>query len=209
MSARPPSTRRGIVIGLTIGFGGALVLVLVALLAIGVLGGPTSLFSPPEHRISIDGEHLSVELTVPGDLAIDEVAAGPDGGSDPDCRGVRYEFGSELTVEAFAADCAADAPQQIMNGHHGTYRTLADVPEPVDTEEVATGAGPAQVFVQHYEEHTNFSDSWEEPVAVVTLDDPVDAEFPTLVLRSDKAALSREELTEIAASLNPIGHRLE
>lgn len=205
MSARRPSTRRGFLIGLAIGVGGTLVLALVALLALGVFSGHAS----SDHAVPIDGEHLSVEVTVPSDLAIDEVAAHPATGFDPDCRGVRYEFGGDLTIEAFAADCAVEeASQQIMNGDHGVYRTIEDVPEPVDVEEVSTWAGPAQVFVQHYAEHTNVSDSWDEPVAIVALDDPVDADFPTVVLRSDKGAFSREEFTEIVASLSDIEYQL-
>lgn len=201
------STRRGVLIGLVAGVGGTLALALVAALVLGVFGDGRP-HASTTRDIPIDGEHVSVEVTVPGDLAIDEVAANAYSDTDPECRDIRYEFGVDLTVEAFASDCAIDPVQRIMNGGHGAYRTMEDVPDPVDVEEVATGAGPARVFVQHYSEHTNVSESWEEPVAIVTLDAPVDPDFPTLVLRSDKAAFSREAFTEIVKSLDPIEYEL-
>ena len=200
-SPKPSSTRRGVLIGLAIGLGGALALVLVALLVFGVPGGAAS----SDRDITIDDEHVAVKLTVPGDLAIDWVSSNPDAGTD--CRRVRYEFVRDLVIEAVATDCAVGAEQEIMNGGHGVYRTLEDVPDPVEVDEVGTGAGTAQVFVQRYEEYTNESNAWDEPVAIVTLDDPADAAFPTLVLRSDRAALSREEFTEIVASLSSLDHR--
>ncbi|MCD0447331.1 hypothetical protein LO763_27315 [Glycomyces sp. A-F 0318] len=200
--ARRAPTRRRVLVGAAIGLGGALALVLLASQVLGMFGRP---LSSSDHEVVVHGEHVAVVLTVPGGLAIDAVVANPDGDADTECRGVRYEFGADLTVEAFASDCAVDGEQRIINGRHGVYRTLADVPDPVEVAEVATGVGPAQVFVQRYGEYTNVSDSWDEPVAIVTLDDPVDAEFPTLVLRSDKAALSREELTAIVSSLEPVG----
>lgn len=202
----PPRARRGFLLGAVIGCCVTLVLMLTAAWTLGWLDADSSsgsLSDSSERTISIDTEHLAVELTVPGDLAITRVDVGPGWAHQFDCRAIRYELG-RLTVEAFQADCEIDAAQQIINGWHGAYRTLDDVPEPVDVVDIATGAGPAEVFVQSYAEYTNSSNFWEEPVAIVTLDEPVDADFPNLVLRSDKAELSREELTEVVASLSAI-----
>ncbi|WP_199036855.1 hypothetical protein [Glycomyces salinus] len=205
----PPSTRRGLLIGVVIGLCGTLVLVLAAAWMLGWLDEDSSSIADSssdssEHTVSIDTEHLAVELTVPGDVAINHVDVGPIQHPELDCRTVRYEFGGGLTVEAFAADCEVDASQQIQNGWHGAYRTLEDVPDPVDVTDMATGAGPAEIFVQEYAEYTNSSNFWDEPVAIVLLTEPVDADFPTLVLRSDKGELSREELTDIVFSLSTI-----
>ncbi|MDA3649439.1 hypothetical protein LZ318_02975 [Saccharopolyspora indica] len=170
----------------------------MTLLTIGAVGVVWS----PSREITIDDGRLAIELTVPGHLAIDEVSVNPE--DAPDCPATRYEFGDDLVLEAFSTGCAVAAPQRVLNGRHGTYRTLADVPGAIDVQEVATGVGRAQVFLQDYEEHTNFSSEWREPVAIVTLDDPVDAEFPTLLLRSDKAALSLDDLIVVVTSLQPM-----
>jgi hypothetical protein len=57
------------------------------------------------------------------------------------------------------------------------------------------------VFVQEYVECTNSRDRWDEPVAIVTVDAPVDAAYPTLVVRGEKDLVSRAEVEEIVATL--------
>lgn len=203
-----PSRRRGYFVGVVIGCCATLVVTLATAWMLGWFdqesSSGTSWHDPSEHTVSIDTEHLAVELTVPGDLAVDRVHAGPFYGPALDCRILRYRFGGDLVLEAFEDACEIDSTQRVINGRHGFYRTLDDVPEPVDVSEVATDAGPAEVFVQEYAEYTNSSNYWDEPVAIVTLSDPVDSDFPTLVLRSDKGELSREELTKVVASLSAI-----
>lgn len=203
-----PSNRRGLLVGVVIGCCATLVLALATAWMLGWFDRESSSgapwHDPAEHTVFIDTEHLAVELTVPGDLAIDRVHAGPFYGPALDCRFLRYRFGGDLVLEAFENACEIDSTQRVINGRHGFYRTLDDVPDPVDVREVATDAGPAEVFVQEYAEYTNSSNYWDEPVAIVALDDPVDPDFPTLVLRSDKGELSREALTEIVASLSAI-----
>lgn len=200
--ARPRSWR-AFVLGAVVGVCLGLVLTVSALVVVGMIGasdGTLSWSGSGDNEITIDSERIAVSMTVPHGMAVHSV----DTDAHRDCRAVRYRFGGDLTVEAYASDCKVDDTQQTINGDHGTYRTLEDVPEPVDVSEEDTPAGPAQIFVQRYEEYTNTSNSWDEPVAIVTLDEPVDADFPTLVLRSDKAELSREELTAVALSLSPI-----
>lgn len=174
---------------------GAVALALVALRAVGVWGGLAS-----AHPVSIEDGRLNLGFDVPGGVAIDTVATSPADTSSA-CPTVRYEFGEDLTVEAFARECAVD--RTLRNGRHGVYRSAADVRSPIAPRTVRTQVGEALVFEQRYEEHTNFGSSWEEPVAVVTLDAPADPRFAAVVVRSDKAALSREELTGIVTSLEP------
>lgn len=195
-SPRRSSVRTGWIVAAVVG---AVAVVLLGLRAVGALGSASA-----DRDISIDGEHVAITMTVPNGLAIDEVSANPGNSADPDCPTVRYALGNDLVVEAVSTGCTVEPDPEVMNGDHGTYRTLADVADPINAREVTTTAGQAHVFVQHYEEHTNMSRDWEEPVAIVTLDDPVDADFPTLTLRSDKAALSRDELTEVVMSLAPL-----
>ena len=187
---------------------GALVVCLSAMLATGFLGGFVSESSgfSDGRLITIDDEHVAVELTVPAGIGIDRISTNPDPDNlaHPGCPTLGYKFGADLVIEAIPADCAIRSPQQVMNGRHGTYRKLADVPDPIDPRAVTTTIGSAQVFEQHYSEHTNVSSDWQEPVAIVTLDSPIDPDFSTLVVRSDKAALSRDELTKVVASLRPV-----
>lgn len=135
-------------------------------------------------------------------MAIDTVAT-TSADRSSGCPTIRYEFGEELTVEAFARECTGgDSRGGLLNGHHGVYRSPADVEDPIDPLSIRTPVGEALVFEQRYEEHTNFGSEWDEPVAIVTLDAPADPRFPTVVLRSDKAALSREQLIAIVTSLD-------
>ncbi|MEU6857594.1 hypothetical protein AB0B28_01770 [Glycomyces sp. NPDC046736] len=197
---RTLTPKRGLLLGLALGAVGTVAIGLVLALAIGLLGSSSD--SP--RRVVIDDEHVAVELRVPADIGISGVYANPAERADSACRVLVYNFGRQLTIEAVAADCVDEDDGRIINGRHGHYRTIDDVPAPLDVVEVDTGVGTAQVFLQEYAEYTNTSNEWEEPVAIVVLDDPADPEFPTLVLRSDKAELDREAFTEIVQSLRSL-----
>jgi hypothetical protein len=100
------------------------------------------------------------------------------------------------------SDCeVAGSNSSIGNGQHGLYRTLEDVPEPEAVDTTTTALGEATVFVQEYFECTNECERWDEPVAIITLDDPVDPAYPTLVLRGEQDRLARSELEEILGAL--------
>ena len=152
------------------------------------------------HGLEVRGTHTAFAVEVPDDWAITDVW-------DADtCGSVSYVVAEDgerrLVVEAVPTSCPdAGQDSQIGNGFHGVYRTLDDVPDPQDPEDVTTGTGQATVFTQEYFECTNSCDRWDEPVAIVTLDQPVDAGYPTLVLRGEKDSVSRAELEEIVASL--------
>lgn len=181
-------------VGLIVG----MVLVLIPTIGIGRL--LPSLGDGQE--IQVQDDRVAFAVTVPNRLsAIDDVSSDPD----PECPVLQYDFGMTnahrpLTILAVGTECDRGS-DRLMNGNHGTYRTIEDVANPIDLEQMDTDLGPAQVFIQEYEEHTNVSRSFEEPVAIVTLDDPVDSRFPTLLLRSEAGKLSRERFTEVVASL--------
>jgi hypothetical protein len=159
-------------------------------------------------RITLDDDHLSLSLSVPAGMGITSVTR--EGfGDEPQCATVRYRLGTELTLESFASSCEVTDDESsdydtLSNGYHGEYRTMDDVADPIDVTSLDTPLGPAHVFSQKYGEYTNLSRTWEEPVAIVELSDPADPEFSSLVIRSDREALSRDDVVEILDSLRDV-----
>lgn len=161
-----------------------------------------------EQRITLDDDHLSLSLNVPDGMGITSVTR--EGfGDEPQCATVRYRLGTELTLESFASSCEVTDDESsdydaLRNGHHGEYRTMDDVTDPIDVTSVDTPLGPAHVFSQKYGEYTNLSRTWEEPVAIIELSGPTDPEFSSLVIRSDREAMSRDDIVEILDSLRDV-----
>lgn len=177
---------------------GVLLLFTVVAVGIGLVGSLS--FGDDVAEVTVETETVAFQLGLPRDVGISDIAS-PDDAEE--CPTFFADLGDALTVTAVGESCPIEegTNRQIGNGDHGTYRTLADVPDPLAVTEVSTDLGRAQVFEQEYFECTNFCNDWKEPVAIVELEHPVDPEFPTLVLRSSKAELSRSELTEIVESL--------
>ena len=159
-------------------------------------------------RIALDDGHLRLSLTVPDGIGITDVSR--DGlGDEPQCTAIQYRLGRDLTLESFSSSCGetneeASGDDHLINGFHGEYRTMDDVPDPIDPVSVDTPIGPAHIFSQEYAEYTNRSRSWEEPVAIVELSEPEDPDFGSLVIRSDRGALSRDDVVEILDSLRDL-----
>lgn len=151
----------------------------------------------------VNGDYIAFELRAP-DTAIKEESSRTEAG----CTSVQYIMDNHrLVVNAYSRDCdLPGTPQRVINGHHGMYRTLDNVSEPIDLEKIDTPLGDAEIFLQEYSEHTNFSREWKEPVAIITFDKPTNADFPTMVITSQKAALSRTEFTQIVSALRPPLH---
>lgn len=186
-----------------------LVLLLVAAVVALLYAGRMLIASTQsEQRITLDDDHLSLSMNVPAGMGITSVTR--EGfGDEPQCATVQYRLGSELALESFASSCEATDGESsdndtLRNGYHGKYRTMDDVTDPIDVTSVDTPLGPAHVFSQKYEEHTNLSRTWEEPAAIVELSDPADPEFSSLVIRSDREALSRDDVVEILDSLRDV-----
>ncbi len=178
----------------------AVLAVIAASLALAGCDAVTGEDDPDTHLLEVRGTHTGFDMDVPQDWAITDVW-------DADvCGSVSYRIASRgrtrLVVEAVPTQCAEAAENtQIGNGMHGVYRTIDDVPEPRDQKAVDTALGEATVFSQEYFECTNSCEDWNEPVAIITLAVPVDAGYPTLVVRGEKASVSRAELEEVVASL--------
>ncbi|MEU3270013.1 hypothetical protein ABZ639_04155 [Saccharomonospora sp. NPDC006951] len=156
--------------------------------------------APERHSVRIEGDHVA--FAVDGSVPLTGVHE--SGWPAPECSGVGYEFaGGDLVVEAFPPECEGKT-DRVGNGNHGYYRSLADVPQPVDVRRVTTGLGEAEVFTQEYFECTNSCSDWQEPVAIVTLDDPVDEDYPTLVVRGVKDAFDRDALVVVLRALDTV-----
>jgi hypothetical protein len=104
--------------------------------------------------------------------------------------------GRGYRLTAAAAGCPTEPTARLINGHHGGYRTLADVPADrrAGAVTVATPLGEATVFTQPYSEYTNSANHYTEPVAVITLARPADPSYTTLVAISEKGTLTQEQL---------------
>lgn len=180
-------------------FAAVIVVIALWLIVLPLLKG--QLWASDDRRVSIVDDTIAVELRVPDDLAITRVSADTTGDG---CSLVRYSFGQSLAVESYASECELSGADRILNGHHGEYRTIDDVEDPHGVEEISTSLGPATLFVQDYTECTNYCRDFEEPVAIIELDDPVDASHPSFVLQAYKGDISRDELREILTTLRPL-----
>lgn len=173
------------------------VLPVLGVLLLPALGSCTDDGGDPDgtHVVEVRGAHVAFTVEVPEDWGItwvDDAAV---------CGSAHYELG-DLVLQAVPTVCdEATANDRIGNGFHGVYRTVEDVPEPRQITTVDTALGPAQVFTQSYFECTNSCSDWDEPVAIVTLEEPVDPEYPTLVVRAEQDDVSREDLETIVESL--------
>ncbi|HZE40880.1 MAG TPA: hypothetical protein VE172_18940 [Stackebrandtia sp.] len=167
---------------------------LVVMSAWGVFGAPDS----SDTVLIVDDTHVAFQANVPAGTAISTIdAADVDG-----CGHVSYDLTRYgLMVEVPRADCAPDDDNhKTMNGRHGDYRTFGDVPDPKNVAKVHTWLGPATVFEQTYDEFTNEHNRYQEPVAIIAVDDPVDARYPTIVVRSDRGELDRDAFTKLVES---------
>jgi hypothetical protein len=165
----------------------------------------------------IDDPRVALSVTHRADWVLaDEVVllSGGDDGSNPCSDALRFVLGiqhetrvqSAVTIELVPVDCDDD-DDSIGNGWHGLYRTIDDVPEPIGVEHVETPIGAAVVFDQEYYECTNQCDDFLDRVAIVTLDDPADQRYPTVVIRDDAGQLDAGMLDEeeFAALLQRLG----
>ena len=152
--------------------------------------------------VQVDTTQLAFTMDVPDGVAIRRVESPVP---EAECAVIRYDLAAPddrgLTIEAVPASCAVDndAPG---NGNHGTYRTLDDVAEqPSDVDEVENGFATAALFEQDYFECTNECNDYVDSVAIITLDDPRSAKYPTFVIRSDKSGYDVSELTAMVETL--------
>ncbi len=168
---------------------------------LGVLGAFGGLWpgrSSPTTRLSVVDDRIAFEIKVPSGTMITRFYSG----ARRECAIAEVDF-SEHGLRAYAAARTCDIPARgrTGNGHHGLYRTIADVAAPKTVQRVETWLGPADVFSQDYYECTNACRNYTEPVAIVMLQQPVNPDFPTLVLISTKGELARPDFTRLVRDL--------
>jgi len=185
--------RRLLILGVAVA---TIVSVAVGAVAMGLVGFPGA---GGWTRVTVEDDLVAFEMRVPSGTAISSIGVADDAEG---CAMVTYRFNDYgLVVEAVSRSCEVRADRAIINGYHGIYRTVADVPHPQDMAIVDTNLGSAETFLQNYAEYTNLTSKWVEAVAIVSLAAPVNPDFPTLVVRSDKAGLDRDEFTEVIRQL--------
>lgn len=177
------------------------ILLLVMVTILGVLGAFGGLWpgrSSPTTRLSVVDDRIAFEIKVPRGTMI----TGFYSGARRECPIAEVDFSAHgLRAYAAGRSCESPARGRTGNGNHGTYRTIADVAAPKVVQRVDTWLGPADVFSQDYYECTNACQNYTEPVAIVMLQQPVNPDFPTLVLISTKGELDRPAFTRIVRDL--------
>jgi hypothetical protein len=161
--------------------------------------------------VAVETDQVAVTLEVPEGWEV--VLDGSGGISDHDRRdgcaqAVRARIRppnvySAIAVEAVPASCEP-SNSRPGNGNHGTYRTMDDVPEAEAITQVETAAGPASRFEQPYYECTSECSSFTDTVAIVELDEPVDPDYPTVVVRAEETEIGAEAFDRILASLDTL-----
>jgi hypothetical protein len=127
-----------------------------------------------------------------------------------DCPGldavVVLSAGKRILLSAYSTSCESSDTDRPINGRHGTYRSTADIPADRRSAAVTfrTALGEATAFMQPYSEYTNSSHHYTEPVAVITLDHPLDPSYRALVAYGDKGSIGLEQLrTVLETQLKP------
>ncbi|MFD1718369.1 hypothetical protein [Georgenia deserti] len=181
--------------------------VLLVLLAVVVAVAATWLTARywSENVLTVDDDRLSMEIEAPAATGIRQIHTTEWEECGPvrsySIRGTRPSD-VLVVVELVPTECARAAEnEEALNGQHGLYRTIDDVPQPEDVAETSTSLGEAVIFTQDYTECTNVCRDYREPVAIIALDEPVDPAYPTVVVRGDRETVDREELDEMVSSV--------
>jgi hypothetical protein len=141
---------------------------------------------------------MALRVTLAGDERIEESEGLPaDACPDAWAHLIRGDD-TIATIKTYAWTCDPQ-DERIGNGRHGIYRSADDIPRiPRQTmRKVRTPLGPASVFTQKYYECTQSCEVWSEPVAIIDLVHPTDADHPTLVVMSARGVLDQDELVDL------------
>lgn len=144
-----------------------------------------------------------LEADLPGDWVVEQAFPAPDTPSGqcevlPASLGTGSGFVSLRLPEAVCADEPQDAP---LNGDHGDYITIEDVPEPREVSTVEVPLGSATTFLQDYEECTQECVVTEDRVALVALDPRIGEAYPTLMVQVDSEVLSESEFLDLITAI--------
>lgn len=182
--------------------------------AMATLAGVTTVVAEGDDTPALDGEVMTTALDDPRfDLVLThpvrfEVQGPEQAFSDEvPCDIPRYRLWGGpgvVELEVVPTDCEYD--DRLGNGFHGIYRTIADVADldaddADDVEVVDTAVGPAEVFTQDYYECTNECNDYVDRIAIVTLDEPSDDDYPTLVVRANKDEVGEDVFFQLLAGL--------
>lgn len=102
-----------------------------------------------------------------------------------------------------AAACAGAAdPEPPLNGEHGDYVTVDDVPAPIGTDTAPSALGEVTTFEQDYEECTQECVTTRDQVALVALSVPVDPDHPTLMIHGDADDVSVDRMLALVDAIS-------
>jgi hypothetical protein len=152
----------------------------------------------PQTWIDVADARLAFTLALPDEHPVINTLE-HDLVGDGSCVAPFWQLAGGINIEAWPATCDP-ANSEPGNGSFGHYRTPADAPSPIDPIEVDTVLGPADVFGQTYFECTNSCDEWELDVAVITLSEPVNDEYPTLTVIGTVKSYTRADLLALLES---------
>jgi hypothetical protein len=159
---------------------------------------PATPTTAPQTLIEVADERLAFTLALPDEHAV--VNSGEhDLTGDGSCVAPLWQLAGGINIESWPASCDP-ANSEPGNGTFGHYRTAVDAPRPVDPIEVDTVLGPAEVFGQTYFECTNSCDEWELDIAVITLSEPVNDDYPTLTVIGTVESYTRDDLLALLES---------
>jgi hypothetical protein len=154
--------------------------------------------SVPQTWIEVADGRLAFTLALPDEHPVIN-ALEHDLAGDGSCVAPVWQLAGGINVEAWPLGCDP-ANSEPGNGSFGHYRTRADAPSPVDPIDVDTVLGPGEVFGQTYVECTNSCDEWELDIAVITLSEPVNQEYPTLTVIGTVKSYTRDDLLALLES---------
>ena len=110
----------------------------------------------------------------------------------------------DITMTSAHAGCAVK-PTRPLNGDHGSYTRIQDVPDPQDVTSTTSAAGVVTTFTQVYRECMNECRDSTDAVALVELANPPDENFPTVMLRADADAITPAQLSLLGSGITTLG----
>ena len=120
-----------------------------------------------------------------------------------ECGSIHASLDADGTVVAVtlpAAVCAGEE-QSVLNGEHGDYVGIDDVPGARDIATTTSGLGEVTTFEQTYTECTNECVDSTDRVALVALTTPAAPDRPTLMVRVDADDMDAEAFAALVDSL--------